>query len=239
MIGKEQLETIKSGLPSEQQVKLELLFKAAWTCMQTYKSKFSKKNLDNWKAAEKALDEYVAEIRAGQDGPPEVEGFLTNINQIYEHLDENGWNTSRSGMYKHRDAGHIVPDDQGRFTYDVIEKFAAQYLRRLDGSRPDAESKDIVDKRKAETKKAIAQAKHWKTKADKEAGLLIEKSKFEQALAQRARVLKSDLDAWPPDQAGSIVELVDGNPEKIPDLIMYMRGQLAAFLNRYSQNPEL
>jgi hypothetical protein len=51
-------------------------------------------------------------------------------------------------------------------------------------------------------------------------------------------IFKNDIEAFCRSQAGMIIELVDGDKDKVPDLVEYMLASSAVWLNRYSADRE-
>ncbi len=84
---------------------------------------------------------------------------------------------------------------------------------------PDAVITDGVDRKEADRRKAIAQARHW----------------AEMQLAARAMVLKSDMENFFRSRAPEIIAKCDGKQEFAPDMIEYLLTNLEAWLGRYSQ----
>jgi len=189
----------------------------------------------------------VAGLPGGQDtgsGPS-----LPNVIEVMRYLVDLGWKISKSPLYRHRDQGHLRPQEDGTFLIVDVLKFARKKLKRLDGG-PGAGGDKIdepvtgqlpkkyqvvAEKAIAETKKAKAQAEHWDIKTKILQRQYVERDKFDSALAARALVFKSDWENFFRSRAGEIVGIVEGNAQLIPDLIDYLLDNLEALLNRYSE----
>jgi len=229
-------ETIKQALTvgtDEQKIKIRVLNQAVAENLRTYKSKYSIANLNAWKAAEKALEDFVGKVFLDQEGA--TAEYFENIHRVLIHLKSQLWKISPTTLYNHRSKGLLVSDENGRFLVVDVEKYAARNLKRLDGTVGDSESKDIKDKRQAEIRKAKAQAKHWEIKAKVAAGLYVPREHFERQLALRASVFKSDLLSFCRSLAPDMVDMVNGDETLTPDLIDFMTERTLLHLDRYSK----
>lgn len=233
-------EIIKQALEvgtSEQQAKIRLLNKAVAENLKEYQSKYSMANLNAWRAAEKALEDFIGEVFLDQGGDTAAV-YFENLNQVLAHLKGNLWKVSSTTLYNHRTKGLLISDQSGRFLASDVDKYAARNLKRMDGSPGESESKDIKDKRQAEIRKAKAQAKHWEIKAKVAAGLYVPREHFEQQLAARASIFKSDLLSFCRSLAPEIIDMVDGDEQLAPDLIDFMTEKTLIHLDRYSRSPD-
>jgi len=159
---------------------------------------------------------------------------LKNIPAVIAWLDEQGWKISQSAAYKHKKEGKLRPGADGWFSVPVVEKYARQWLQRKDGLPPSGE--ELADeKARAELEKLRAQARHWETKTRKELGELVERADWDRELAARARVFKNDMENFIRVEASELIRLVDGDPDKTPELIEYYLKRAEDWLNRYSQ----
>ena len=169
---------------------------------------------------------------------------LKNLLSVIKYLETNGWQVSKSAVYRHRKAGLIKPDKGKQFSIKLVQQYAHNHLSKFKADdRPDEipEPKQNVTgdqiahaKRIAELKKLDGQARHWVAKAKVEEGGYIKKSLFERSLAQRAAIFKSDIEAFIRSYASEMIHLVDGDDVKTPDLIDFWLEKSAVWLGRYT-----
>ena len=100
---------------------------------------------------------------------------------------------------------------------------------------PDAVITDGVDRKEADRRKAIAQARHWEVKTKILEDQFVDREWAEMQLAARAMVLKSDMENFFRSRAPEIIAKCDGKQEFAPDMIEYLLTNLEAWLGRYSQ----
>ena len=100
---------------------------------------------------------------------------------------------------------------------------------------PDAVITDGVDRKEADRRKAIAQARHWEVKTKILEDQFVDREWAEMQLAARAMVLKSDMENFFRSRAPEIIVKCDGKQEFAPDVIEYLLTNLEAWLGRYSQ----
>ena len=100
---------------------------------------------------------------------------------------------------------------------------------------PDDAITDGVDRKEADRRKAIAQARHWEVKTKILEDQFVDREWAEMQLAARAMVLKSDMENFFRSRAPEIIAKCDGKQEFAPDVIEYLLTNLEAWLGRYSQ----
>jgi hypothetical protein len=169
---------------------------------------------------------------------------LKNLLSVIKYLEANGWQVSKSAVYRHRKAGLIVPDVGKQFSIKLVNQYANNHLTKFKADdKPDEipEIKTSITgdkiahaKRIAELKKLDGQARHWVAKAKVEEGNYIKKDLFERSLAQRAAIFKSDIEAFIRSYASEMIHLVDGDDVKTPDLIDFWLEKSAVWLGRYT-----
>jgi hypothetical protein len=216
----------------QDQVKLKILYNAVINCMRDYKDDPTSLKMKDWKTAESSLETFIDTLWRGHfDDEP----TLSNALAIVEYLSGKGWKIKKSTAYQHIKEGKLRTRQDGCFNVGDVEKYAATFLKRLDGGKVNKELERMQQERsQAETDKVKAQAEHWTLKTQIAKGMYVEKDAFERALAMRAAVFKSDQENFIHARAGEIVQIVAGNPEKIPDLIEFMLEAFANFLDRYA-----
>ena len=205
---------------------------------RAYAERPTSANLRDWQAAEKAL---VDRISAADDASGAHRGErLKNILDVVKYLTSRGWKVRKSAAYNARKQGKIRPQPDGSYLVGDAERYAEQYLHRLDGN-PDADDPDkslSLEKQAAETEKIKAQARHWSMKASILEGRYVEKGLFERELARRAAVFRNDIENFCRSQAPGIINLVAGDAAKAPDLIDHMLAQAENWLGRYAEEKE-
>ena len=165
------------------------------------------------------------------------EKTFRNLKQVSVYLRGKGYKTSKTQIYEHGKARKIRPRDDGKYYLLDVEQYAADYLK---SKNTPPQSSDVTQRRRneAEAKKLEAQAKHWQIKAKVAEGAYVEKEAFEKALTYRSLLFKQDLEHFARAQAPEICRLVNGDENRIPDLIEYLLNQFALFLNRYAEDRE-
>jgi hypothetical protein len=234
---KEKFEQLLQVADTDAQIKLRILYNAVVSGITEYGTAGTAANLNNWKSAEKELDKYIEKLWAKHF---QGERSFPNIPAVVRYLDEQGWKISQASVYNHQRAGKIKPNVKGEFPLSAVERYIVEAnLRRVDGSKsPMGDSADESKKSQYETEilrvKSLQVAHAFEIKK----GSYVPRDAFEHALAQRAALFKSDLEAFIRCQAGEMISLVSGSSEKIPDLIDYMLDQFEKCLGRYAEDRE-
>jgi hypothetical protein len=215
----------------QDQVKLKILYNAVINCMRDYKDDPTSLKMKDWKTAESSLETFIATLWRGHfDDEP----TLSNALAIVEYLSGKGWKIKKSTAYQHIKEGKLRAKKDGYFSISDVERYAAAFLKRKDGKTDDLVNAIQQEKSRAEVDKLKAQADHWTLKTQVARGMYVEKAALERELAMRAAVFKSDQENFIHARAGEIVQIVIGDPEKIPDLIEFMLDAFANFLDRYA-----
>jgi len=172
------------------------------------------------------------------DQAGDQQSSLPNLLAVVKYLRERGWKISKSPAYRHKEDGKIRPQTDGAFLISDVEKYAKHFLKRNDGSTGGPSRKAVAaqsEKQAAEIKKAAAQARHWEIKTRIMEGQYVDRSEFERALASRAMLYRQDEENDIRSGAIEIIQLVDGDPEMVPDLIEFMLKRMEKRLGRYSK----
>lgn len=215
----------------QDQVKLKILYNAVINCMRDYKDDPTSLKMKDWKTAESSLDAFIDMLWRGHfDNEP----TLPNALAVVEYLSGKGWKIKKSTAYQHIKEGKLRARKDDHFSVSDVERYAVAFLKRKDGKSDDLINAIQQEKLQAELDKTRAQAEHWTLKTQITRGMYVEKAALERELAMRAVVFKSDQENFIHARAGEIVQIVAGDPEKIPDLIEFMLEAFANFLDRYA-----
>jgi hypothetical protein len=163
-----------------------------------------------------------------------------NLLKVFDFLRGEGYRIAKSTLYRHRSEGKIRPAKDDTYQIKAVSKYAARFLKRKGEIVPSASSANLFvlqeRKIKAEASRLEAQARHWEIKADAATGAYVPRGHFEAALAARATVFKSDLHNLAHALPSAIVGIVQGDPEKIPDLIVFLLNSFENILDRYASD---
>lgn len=232
-MNKETFETLISDKPLEVKQKAELLWNGMTQGANAYKNEPTAARLKDWRSAEAALEEFIASIGGGSS---QTETTFPSIPAVVEYLHAQGWKISTRTGYNHNKKGLIRPRKDGKYYLSDVNNYAQSgALQRLDGARAESFDLDTERKKRADADNAEAIARINKKKAEAIEGRYIERYEFERALAQRAALFKSDIEAFIRGTSEERVGLVGGDAGKVPDLIEYDLDQFERCLGRYSE----
>jgi len=233
---KDTLQKLLDGKPLEIKSKGAVLFNSVGRCIEEYQNEPTTVKLRNWQSAEEALSEFIEQI----DGPKADNkgATLPNILAVVDHLAKQGWKIKKSAAYNAAKDGRLHRQNDGTFLISDIARFAVNFLRRLDGQ--DDKALDRLQKERliAEVDKTKAQARHWTIKAEAYAGAYVPRDLFERELARRVAIFRNDLETFAASEAGGIVSLASGNPDRIPEVIEHLLSRFEDFLARYAEEQE-
>ncbi len=218
---------------SSTQLKLRVLHNAIIQCMRDYQTDRSRAKLNDWKAAEKTLEEFIDSLwkqhfQEDEEKPEEQPETLPNLLAVVDYLGKQGWSIKKSAVYKHQKEGKIRPGKDGRFRIQDIDAYAEKYLQRLDGSDPVLDS--LQEKKlKADTEKAEAQARHWKIKTEIVEGQYISRDEIQAEWSARNVELRAGLLAW----TNKLPPLLYGREKR--EISAILRDEVHHLLDRFSR----
>lgn len=174
------------------------------------------------------------------------ESSFNNLLSVVGYLQSQGWKVKKSAVYNHAADGKLRPRADGTYTKPAVDKYAKLWLKRLDGTRQNADDERLTrELREAELSKVKAQSQTWQERAitANKQRLQMEKSEaegwidlptFEKDLAARLTLFKSDLANFAHVKTPEIVNLVAGEQGRIADLVDFMLTAFDNFLSRYA-----
>lgn len=194
--------------------------------------------LDDIESAPPVLDTNVLDLPDPATLQTPQPKTVPNLLRATEHLQASGWSVKKSTLYNHKKSGLITPNAAGEYPTDALEAYAAENLRRLDGRPASPIDKEaaalVLVKQRATAEIAVEQARLLKNRnRDQEAEFL---SLIWTELAARATILNNDLGNFYRSKTLEIINLVNGDPVRAPELVDYLLASLAAVMARYTLN---
>jgi len=233
---KDSFERLIADKPLDVKQKAVLLWNGMTQGANAYKQESTSARLRDWRSAEAALEEFVSSIGGGYS---QTEKTFPSIPAVVEYLRSQGWKISTRTGYNHRGKGLVRPRKDGKYYLSDVNNYAQSgALQRLDGARNESFDLDTERKKRADADNAEAVARINKKKADAIEGRYIERYEFERALAQRASLFKSDIEAFIRGKAEEMLAAAGGDPGKVPDFIEDMLDRFERCLGRYAEARE-
>ncbi len=165
---------------------------------------------------------------------------LKNLLEVVEHLNAAGWKVSKSAVYRHRTQGKIGPQADGSFVVADVERYARDWLKRMDGSggRSKVEPADQGDKRQAEIRKLKAQAEIAEIKAGHMRGEYQPTESVDRENAAKAAQLKSFIENTVRKYTGDSLSLGKGDLNYTPDTIEFWLNKFEIGLSEFAKPVE-
>lgn len=209
----------------------------------------SKKELETFNELDRELRSTYTEQPSKDSSPdkqlPSAPGSSTpapfkNIHAIVKYLQEKGYAIKKSSVYNHQTAGKIRPNKAGEYPIADVDKYAAVHLKLADGTPSAGKLLDKAQKEKAsaETREKLARARHWELRTGALEGKLVPRELFENELAGRAAIFRTDGENFFRSQAAAFVNIVNGDPAKIAELMAFCLDAHEQWLSRYLQKEE-
>lgn len=201
--------------------------------LDALKKKATVENIRAAESAEKALADYRA--RKAAEADPEERRFKTLLGEdgVLAYLKESGWKIEKSKL--HSDQHKIEKEKDGTYAKKKVDEYARLSLQRLDGTDSDT---DGLAQKAARLEIEILEEKKIKARHENEveAGRWVPKDDVESMLAGRAAVLKAGVGPeFIHARAEKLIELVNGDQARAPELIEYWLREAEALFDRYSR----
>lgn len=241
-------EELIRAMSEAESTDLAVLKQAAQNAKQAYLKNSTKANLESWKAAERAAEDYMAgkaEEQQGRDAASDARAaqaaakrrVFENPKQAVDYLKAAGWQVSYNTLRKAVAKGLVKPRKGGGFSQWVLDQYGAACLkRRLDqGQAADApEDKDpgLGEQKMAEEialKQIVRQRETLKLARDR--GALIPRELYEKDLAARLALFSNSLEAWFSRVAGEVAALLGADLEAAARIIGLVGGDPARALD--------
>ena len=198
--------------------------------LQLVKNKPTGVNRKAYRKACADLEEYLQAKNEPDAGEQSFEG----IPEVLTWLQQE-WKISKSTLYEHQEQGKLRPDDRGRYSLSRVQEYAADHLKRLDGSTGDKADSLQKQKTTAEVRRILSDAQLRELKLRTALGEYIPKEQVEIELAERASSLKNYFDAVARSASGRVIKLVGGDPQKAPELISWWLGMNRKAIDNYAR----
>jgi len=194
------------------------------------KKKATKKAIEAFTAAKSALEAH----RRAQAGALDPDSLpLANIPEALEYLQSEGWKIEKSKLYA--DAHMIKCEKDGSYSRSAVDKYAeATGLARLDGTDPALQSLS-EQKLKKQVELLEIQRHNDALELEIKQKKWVKRSRVESLLAARASLLKNSLGPeFIHACAARIIEVVEGNPDRVPELVVYYLDATEDAFDRYA-----
>lgn len=210
----------------------KLLLNALVRATKTYQETPTAQALREYNAAKQAVADYQSRKAAAEN--PDEQRFQ-NLLEVTAYLRESGWKVGKTKIYE--DQYKITRQTDGTFLRKDVDKYAAAFLRRLDGTDADNDEESLsLQKLRLEIQTAQEKLEKVRRENKIEAGQYISRAEHERALAARAAFLMGELGAnFIHSRAVKIIDLVEGNRDRAPELVEYWTHTIAEAFDHYSK----
>jgi hypothetical protein len=191
-------------------------------------------------AAQASDEKSTNQAPAENSEPPAQPEAFENLPAVMQYLQKKGFKVQKSAIYNHKTVGKIRPNKEGKYLRTDVEKYAQAHLQPADGSPSQKQilTKAQRERAEAETRERIARATNWEVRTAALQQKLVPRELFENELAARAAIFRTDGENFFRGQAPAIVNIVGGDAIKVPELIDFCLNVLEQWLSRYLQKEE-
>ena len=163
---------------------------------------------------------------------------FANVLEVANYLKAEGWKCGKDTVYRGVKAGKLRAMDDGSFTRESVEKYAAAFLTKA-STRQHVKDEELSRRaRETEIKLKEEQTKLARIKIANLEGRYIPLNQFDLEMAARAGQLEAGLKHWIQDRAAEWIALVAGDQGQVLELIRSMHGDLDRALNEYASTKE-
>jgi hypothetical protein len=171
-----------------------------------------------------------------QEGEVEDEGAFENLLAVMKHLQAQGYKIKKSKLYSDRKKKLIRVQPDG----SVFKKDADAYAKTLPMLGDPLVGLEAAQKEKLEleTERLKVQTEAARLELDFKKGKLILKSDAELEISSHLTVIETSIRNMHSSEAGPIIELVGGDPKKIPLLAEFLGRKLDETFNRLAETDQ-
>lgn len=175
-------------------------------------------------------------LQSPESAPASAPSTFPNLLAVLSYLQEAGYRIKKSTLYNHSKQKKLKPNDSGEYEIASIDSYALANLQHLNGSAvtPEQKKREKIDLEKAEeelrkTREHATYLANRNRKVEDEITSIVGRE-----LAKRYRFFRSDIRNFHRGDAPAIIALVEGNPQKTPELVEYLDNKLETWLGRYA-----
>lgn len=172
--------------------------------------------------------EYMANKNVKVSG----EKTFTSLAKAAEYLKSKGFKVGITKLYADKTLINRQPNRT--FLQSDIDNYARQFLNKIN-SKDDLIEQSLSDKLRYDIEIARQNAIKLKFRNEIEEGMYVLQSDTEQMLAVRASFLKQGLENFIHSVAPRLIETINGDTNKTPELIEIWLDELAILLHQYSR----
>lgn len=233
----ERLKKLLEVADQQDQLALKVLHNAVISGISAYNSDRTTSRLNDWKAAEKTLEEKINALWARHFPPaPADNGNLPTIAEVLVYLNDSGWDIKQSTLYRHKKESKIQPEADGTYSQGKVDKYAKTFLKQKSTGKKVNEKNDELQRKKLEIEIENLELERERKKLahEKEQGKFIPREQMELELAGRAGILEHGLKQWIQSRAAEWIRTADGDPKKVGEVINLMTRDVDEHLNNYA-----
>jgi len=236
------IQAILKQVSPEEGARIKVLHNANLVTLKAYSTEPSKKNLENWQAAEAAYNAELEKYKA--DDQPEAEGSVAwsafedtaNKQAVLRFLVAAGYQVAERTFYRHCKKGQLSQNENGLYTRRLVKAYAIAALLPPAGEEKTEDLESI--KARLQIKKLEDEIARSRFADGKDRKRYIKRDEIDHEMAARAVVLDSGTEHLFRTKAREWCVLVGGDPERAPELVEALLGGWHALLNRYASTEE-
>ena len=232
----ERLNQLLEVCSQSEAAELKILHNAQIQCLKAYQKEPTAHKKRDWDAAREGLEQCLDRLWSIYLAPGSSEALKNRIEAV-AWLKEQGYKVGKSKFYDDVKAGKIKLRDDGSVPVSEIERYVRGegliQLSRATGQRGDDDLSE--QKLKKEIEKLDWENRKREFEYERDLGNYIPKEELELELASRAGVLESGLRTKIKAHSRDWVRLVEGLPDKVPNLVEAILECLNEQLNEFAR----
>jgi len=213
-------EELIRALKDSQATDLAVLAQAEQNAKARYLDASTKANLESWKAAQQAREDFEAQVGEQAEGARADRAasrrVFENANQVQAYLAEAGWKVSYNTVCAHVKKGFLKPRRAGGFTQKTVDAYAVTHLVKTVDASPAGDEPEEAKPGAAE-ERTLADAELKRITAER-ARLALARERMEivprelyvKDLAARMAFFSNQIDALAGTIADELIALVGG-----------------------------
>ncbi len=232
----EKMNQLLEVCSSSEAAELKILHNAQIQCLKAYQKEPTAQKKRDWDAAREGLEQCMDRLWSIYLAPGSAEALKNRIEAV-SWLKEQGYKVGKTKFYDDVKAGKVKLKNDGSVPISELERYVRSEglipLSRATGHHGEDELSE--QKLKKEIEKLDWENRKREFEYERELGNYIPREELELELASRAGVLDSGLRTKIKAHARDWVRLVEGLPDRVPNLVEAISQILDEQLNEFAR----
>lgn len=204
--------------------------------LEAAKKAFKKnQTVTNSKKLSEAIKLLVEHNRVLKNMTSDIKIFVKG-EEVFDYLKDENWSVGKSKVFEHINKGFIKKQKDGTFSSTLIDDYASNYLKKIDGSDSKGLTSSLENKTKHEARLAEAKADRAEREEKMAKLLLVSKDEVEKLHAGKLALFLSGIeDLCQGSTIEEAINILGGDASKAEDFQEFLFKEFMKLLQVYAK----